>query len=90
MGNFREKLIQAAQDAVKAGEISRLDAFRIRLHTLRPEVCARLENEVAGEMQAAGVPLTMGADGFDWSQLLTTLREWLPAILEVLKLFSIL
>lgn len=90
--SFRATLSQAAEKAYRSGEITRWDLARIRLAiSLRPKAIDECQACVTEEACAAGVmPMSAAGDGaFDWSTLAAFIKEWLPQILAIIKLFSV-
>jgi hypothetical protein len=93
--NFKAALQQAAEDACQAGEISRWELARVRLAiAFRPRAVAEVQGCVvdeacrAGKMSADAAAAADG-DGFDWNALLEFIRNLLPLILEIIKIFSV-
>lgn len=84
---FRQSLIAAAEQAHADGELTRRELFKLRLATLSPRVCDQLEAGCAEQAMSQGA-LAAGTDvsAIDWTSLLALLKEWLPTILEWLKL----
>lgn len=76
---FASKLISAAEEAFKAGEISRMDMFRLRINASRPRKMRRLEEIL--RQQAT-------AEGLTPDEFIAALRKWLTAILEILDLLD--
>lgn len=87
--NFRRTLIKAAEEAHDTGEITRGDLFRLRFASLRPQVAAQLERCCAEQAELEGImPAGSSFNAFDWTTLLAFIRELLPLILELIKIFS--
>jgi hypothetical protein len=90
---FRQALIAQAEQAHSDGELSRQDLFRIRLATLNPRIANQLEEAAAEQaasqslLPAGSSPSALGA--IDWQNLLSFLRELLPLILQIIKIFSV-
>lgn len=84
--NFRSSLLDAAEQAARAGEIDRRDVFRLRLATSLPRVLDRLEHECCQHAQASGLAAAnQSAAAIDWTNLISFLKELLPVILEIIK-----
>ena len=84
--NFRQALIQVAEQAEAAGEISRRDLRRIRLASAFDRVAAKLEDTCCEEAQYRGLAAaTAGPGAIDWMQLLAFVKEMLPVVLEIIK-----
>lgn len=75
---FRQNLIEAAEKAFAANEISRADLFRIRFASLSTANLSRLETSVREQAIADGY----SANAIDWVKVI---RELLPIILEIIK-----
>jgi hypothetical protein len=90
--SFRKTLSAAAEKAYRDKQITRWDLARIRLAiTLRPRAIDEAQACVTDEACAAGVmPLAAAGDtAFDWGKLLEFIRQLLPEILAIIKLFSV-
>jgi hypothetical protein len=93
--NFKTALANAAEQACSTGEITRWELARIRLViTFRPRALAEVQGCVIDEGCKAGKILPQAAeaaqsDGFDWNALLEFIRNLLPLILEIIKIFSV-
>lgn len=87
--HFRRTLIQAAEEAQAAGEITRGELFRLRFASLRPQVAAQIEKCCAEQAASEGVlPAGSNVSAFDWTQLLAFIKELLPLILQLISIFS--
>jgi len=83
--SFRKALISAAESSYRDGEISRLDVFKIRVASLNKEVLKKMHATVVEQASFEGKAEPAKVD---WSTLLTFIKELLPIILELIKLFS--
>ncbi len=83
---FRAAVIKAGEQAVKSGELSRLDLMRLRLATMSPKVLEKMHQAASEQILSDGLAASYSA--IDWSQLLAFIKEILPIILELIKLFS--
>jgi hypothetical protein len=84
--SFREALLKSGEQAVKSGELSRMDLMRLRLATMSPKVLATAHQFAAEQCLSDGLCASYGA--IDWNQLLAFIKELIPLILELIKLFS--
>lgn len=82
---FRKALLTASGEAYKAGEISRLDVFKIRIASLNKTSLQKMQMAVAEQavFEGKATPSTL-----DWSTLVFFIKDILPLILELIKLFS--
>lgn len=91
--SFRKTLSKAAEAAFREGKISRWDLARLRLAiALRPRAIAEAQACCASEAYNAGLiaDASIGENyGFDWTNLLAFIKEFLPLILEIIKMFSV-
>ena len=86
--NFRQAVRQAARDAFKDGEITRLQLMRINIASRRPRIMAEFEEEAFEVGTVCGaIPQQSERASFDWSGLLAFIRELLPLLKEILSLF---
>lgn len=83
---FRSTILKAGEQAVKAGELSRLDLMRLRLATMAPRVLEQIHQAAAEQVLSDGLSASYGA--IDWTKLLAFVKELIPLILELIKLFS--
>jgi len=83
---FRAALLKSGEQAVKAGELSRLDLMRLRLATMSPKMLSAAHQFAAEQCLSDGLCASYGA--IDWNQLLAFIKELIPLILELIKLFS--
>lgn len=83
---FRATILKAGEQALKAGELSRLDLMRLRLATMAPKVLEKMHQAAAEQVLSDGLCASYGA--IDWTQLIAFIKEILPIILELIKLFS--
>jgi len=84
--SFRDSLLKAAGQSVKDGEISRMDLMRLRIASMSPKVLERMHQAASEQLLSEGMAASFGA--IDWSQLLAFIKEIIPIILELIKLFS--
>ncbi len=84
--SFRKSLLAAAEASVKAKELSRLDLFRLRIATMNKSTLEKMHQACAEQVLMDGQATSYGA--IDWSKLLAAFREFLPILLELIKLFS--
>ena len=84
--SFRKSLIAAAEKAVKDKELSRLDLFRLRVATMNKATLEKMHQACAEQVLADGQAQSYGA--IDWSKLLAAFKEFLPILLELIKLFA--
>lgn len=91
--SFKRALEQAAVDSYKAKQISRWDLARIRMAlTFRPAAMAEAQACVIDQACSDGLmraPADGLADAFDWNAILEFIRQLLPLILEIIKIFSV-
>lgn len=80
---FRQALLAAASAAVTAGEMSPRDLRRLRLVSIFPSICDRLEDFAVECAIADGLAAAPGE--IDWDQLIKFLEELLPLILEFIQ-----
>lgn len=83
---FRKTLLATAEAAVKAKELSRLDLFRLRIATMNKATLEKMHQACAEQVLVDGQATSYGA--IDWTKLLTAFKEFLPILLELLKLFA--
>ena len=83
---FRAAVIKSGEQAVRSGELSRMDLMRLRLATMSPKVLEKMHQAAAEQVLSDGMAASYGA--IDWNQLLAFIKELLPIILELIKLFS--
>jgi hypothetical protein len=86
LASFRKALLSSAEQAVKDKELSRLDLFRLRVATMNKNTLEKMHQACAEQVLSDGKAASYGA--IDWSKLVTILKEVLPIILELIKLFS--
>lgn len=87
---FRRALLTAATQACDEGTISRWELFRIRtISALYPGKLKDAQDAVVDNACASGLMLDADADndGFDWTQLLAFIKEFLPILLQILAIF---
>lgn len=91
--SFKTALEKAAVDAYKAKQISRWDLARIRMAlTFRPQAMAECQSCVVDQACSDGLmrgPDAAFKEGFDWNALLEFIKQLLPLILEIIKIFSV-
>ncbi len=83
---FRKTLIQSAEKSCKAGELSRADLFRIRIASMHKPTLEKMHQTLAEQALSDGMAASYGA--IDWEKLSALIKEWLPIILELIKLFA--
>jgi L-cystine uptake protein TcyP (sodium:dicarboxylate symporter family) len=83
---FRASLLDAAVDLQKAGKISRLDLFRLRLRLLMPSTLADIEAAATAEVMAQG--LAPSAQQIDWDKLREFLMWFIPFLIELIGQFG--
>jgi hypothetical protein len=83
---FRASLLDAAVDLQKAGKISRLDLFRLRLRLLMPSTLADIEAAATAEVMAQG--LAPSAQQIDWDKLKEFLMWFIPFLIELIGQFG--
>lgn len=83
---FRKVLLSTAESAVKAKELSRLDLFRLRIATMNKATLEKMHQACAEQVLVDGQATSYGA--IDWTKLLAAFKEFLPILLELLKLFA--
>jgi hypothetical protein len=86
LAGFRKALISSAEKSCKAGELSRGDLFRIRIASMHKPTLEKMHQACAEQALSDGLAASYGA--LDWEKLLTLFKEWLPIILELIKLFA--
>jgi hypothetical protein len=83
---FRKALISTAEQAVKSGEISRVELFKLRVATMNPKVLKQMHQACAEQVLSDGKAKSFSA--IDWSKLIEIIKELLPVILQIISLFS--
>lgn len=84
--SFRKTLLASAEAAVKAKELSRLDLFRLRIATMNKATLEKMHQACAEQVLADGQAQSYGA--IDWTKLIAFIKEMIPIILELIKLFA--
>jgi hypothetical protein len=91
--SFKKALSTAAEQAFKEKKITRWDLARVRLAiAMRPQALAEAQSCCAAEAYDAGlIPDAADGelDGFDWSSLLSFIQEFLPLILDIIKMITV-
>jgi hypothetical protein len=87
--SFRRSLVRAAEEAHDSGEITRGELFKIRISSLSRPVLRQMQQAVAEQAVhegkiVAGSPMS----AVNWDNLLQFIKELLPIILEIVKMFS--
>jgi hypothetical protein len=82
-------LIKAAEEAQSNGEITRGELFKIRIASISRPALRQMQQAVVEQAThegkiVAGTPI--GA--VNWDNLLQFIKELLPIILEIIKMFS--
>lgn len=86
---FRRTLIKAAEESQQAGDISRVDLFKIRVTTLSRPALVKMQQAVIEQAIFEGkLPANSPAAAIDWTTLLQFIKEALPIILEIIKLLA--
>lgn len=83
--NFRDALIEAAQQEVKAGKMRRLELLALRFATLNEEKMAKAEAAAIDQAVFEGHSTQEGRGAIDWMRLLDILKDWLPVLIALLK-----
>lgn len=83
---FRKTLLATAEKACKDKELSRLDLFRLRIATMNKATLEKMHQACAEQVLVDGQATSYGA--IDWTKLLAVFKEFLPILLELLKLFA--
>ena len=86
LASFRKTLISSAEKSCKAGELSRADLFRIRIASMHKPTLEKMHQTLAEQALSDGLAASYGA--LDWEKLAALIKEWLPIILELIKLFA--
>ena len=86
LASFRKALISQAEKACKAGELSRANLIRLRVATMFPGPLEKMHQACAEQVLADGQAASYGA--IDWEKLAAFIKEMLPIILELIKLFA--
>lgn len=86
LSGFRKNLVKAAEQSFSDKEISRLDLFRIRVASMNPAVLRKMHQACAEQVLSEKKVASYGA--LDWDKLLAFIKEILPIILELIKMFS--
>jgi hypothetical protein len=86
LGSFRKTLIASAEKSCKAGEMSRADLFRIRIGSMHKPTLEKMHQACAEQVLSDGQAASYGA--IDWTKLAAFIKEMLPIILELIKLFA--
>jgi len=83
---FRTALLAAVEAAYSAGDISLQDARRIRLASAFPRLCRALESAIHETATAETAVESLAT--IDWAKLLDFIKQLIPLILELIKLFK--
>ncbi len=86
LASFRKTLIASAEKSCKAGELSRADLFRIRIASMHKPTLEKMHQACAEQALSDGMAASYGA--IDWEKMIALFKEWLPIILELIKLFA--
>jgi len=84
---FRTALLDSAAELQRAGKISRLDLFRLRLRTVLPSTMAEIEAAATVEVIAQG--LAPSAQQIDWDKLKEFLTWFIPFLIELIGMFGV-
>ena len=85
---FREVLIEAAEQARDEGSITQRELRVIRFATLFPHVLAKVQSAVATTAKEEGTLAASDMAAIDWSAILAFIKELIPLILQLIKLFQ--
>ena len=83
---FRKVLISEAEKSCKAGEISRMELFKLRIATLNPKVLKSVHQACCEHAVSEGKATSAAA--IDWMKIVDVIKELLPIILQIISLFS--
>jgi hypothetical protein len=93
--SFHRQIVKATQEAAKRGEISRIDALKLRIAFLSPAFRQHAEDLAIVQMYFHDpMALPLSADGsieranIDWSKLMDYLIKLLPLFLEIMRLIG--
>lgn len=86
LSSFRKQALKMAQEEVAAGRMPRTQLFALRIATMNKGNLERMHQAVAEQVLADGKAASYSA--IDWSKLGEILKEMLPVILQLLKLFA--
>lgn len=86
LGDFRKALIATAEKACKDKEITRGDLFRLRIASMHKPTLEKMHQSCAEQVLSDGQSQSYGA--IDWSKLAAFIKEMIPIILELIKLFA--
>jgi len=92
---FHRALIIAAQQKVKAGEMTRGELLRLRVAMMSPAFRNAAEDLAVIQMGASGSEnVPVGEDGeierasINWDAIIKFLRELIPIIMDLIKIFG--
>lgn len=83
---FRRVLIKAAEQSFREGELSRVDLLRLRVASLSPTKLQQMQTACAEQAVQEGKAVSIAA--IDWEKLAAFIKEILPVIIEIVKLFG--
>lgn len=83
---FRRVLIKAAEQSFREGELSRVDLLRLRVASLSPAKLQQMQTACAEQAVQEGKAVSIAA--IDWEKLAAFIKEILPVIIEIVKLFG--
>lgn len=84
---FRAAMLKVVDESVRAGELPRRASVGLRIRfTLFPEQLKAVHQAAAEQCLADGLCASYGA--IDWSQLLAFLKEFIPILMEIIKMFA--
>lgn len=91
---FRKVLFDALDTAVKAGQLSRMQLFQIRLVLIfRPDVLDKLFDACCEQMAADGIKVSAADNSIDWDAIakfiITVLPVIIDALVTILKLLGV-
>ena len=86
LGDFRKAVISAAEAQFKAKEITRVQLITLRIATMHKATLERMHQACAEQVLADGAAASYGA--IDWTKLAAFIKEMIPIILELIKLFA--
>jgi len=88
---FREALIEAAEQEREAGRLKTRQVIALRIASLNPKVCERMQNEVVSRAIKAGkmpISATSNIGAFDFTALLEFFKQILPLLLQLFSLLA--
>jgi len=83
-----DAVMEAARQAREAHIINRFEFLRLELFVRRPKNCAWLLERLTVEAGNRGIKIPLKGNKADWTQLIAFIKELIPLIMELIKLFS--